>query len=150
VQLRYQYRIYPTPRQREALARAFGCARVVYNDALRRREDARAAGDPYVSSSLLSKQLTVDKKTLERSWLNEVSSVVLQQSLRDLDTAYRNYFDGLAGKRTKTGPPRYKSRKDNRQSVRFTANAAWRITEAKKLRLPKIGDVIVRWSRSLP
>lgn len=150
MQLRYQYRIYPTPRQREALARAFGCARVVYNDALRRREDARAAGDPYVSSSLLSKQLTVDKKTLERSWLNEVSSVVLQQSLRDLDTAYRNYFDGLAGKRTKTGPPRYKSRKDNRQSVRFTANAAWRITAAKKLRLPKIGDVIVRWSRSLP
>src|SRR5262249_37959115 len=45
---------------------------------------------------------------------------------------------------------RFKSRKDNRQSVRFTANARWSITPGQDLRLPKIGDVRVKWSRRLP
>ncbi|MGN9796425.1 RNA-guided endonuclease InsQ/TnpB family protein [Streptomyces sp. OZ13] len=135
---------------RMALARAFGCARVVFNDALRARETARAAGLPFIPSGELSKQLTAAKKTPERAWLAEVSSVVLQQSLRDLDAAYKNFFDGLKGKRPKTGPPRFKSRKDTRQSVRFTANAGWKITAGGKLRLPKVGDMPVKWSRTLP
>ncbi|MET9879813.1 RNA-guided endonuclease TnpB family protein [Actinacidiphila glaucinigra] len=150
MQLRYSFRVYPSTGQRTALARAFGCARVVFNDALRVREQARAAGLPFVSSAELSKQLSVAKKTPERAWLNEVSSVVLQQSLRDLDAAYRNFFDGLRGKRPTVGPPRFKSRKDTRQAVRFTANAGWKITTGGKLRLPKVGDVAVKWSRSLP
>lgn len=124
--------------------------RAVYNDALRVREDARAAGLPFVTSAELSKALTAAKKTPERAWLGEVSAVVLQQSLRDLDTAYRNFFDGLRGKRPRTGPPRFKSRRGNWQSVRFTANAQWRITPAGKLRLPKVGHVPVKWSRVLP
>jgi len=151
VQLRYSFRLYPTPGQRQALARAFGCARTVYNDGLRARETARAAGLALLSSGELSKRvITEAKKTPERMWLGEVSAVVLQQSLRDLDAAYRNFFDGLKGERSKMGPPRYKSRKDTRQAVRFTANARWQITEGGKLRLPKIGDVPVKWSRSLP
>ena len=150
VQLRYSFRLYPSAGQRSALARAFGCARVVFNDALRVREDARAAGLAFVTSAELSKNLTAAKKTPERAWLGEVSSVVLQQSLRDLDAAYRNFFDGLKGKRPRMGAPRFKSKRDNRQSLRFTANAAWRITVGGKLRLPKIGDVPVRWSRVLP
>ncbi|MFJ2276219.1 RNA-guided endonuclease InsQ/TnpB family protein [Streptomyces sp. NPDC087866] len=88
--------------------------------------------------------------TDERAWLGEVSAVVLQQSLRDLDAAYRNFFDGLKGKRPRMGTPRFKSRKDNRQAVRFTANARWKITTVGDLSLPKIGDVRVKWSRSLP
>lgn len=76
--------------------------------------------------------------------------MVLQQSLRDLDTAYRNFFDGLKGKRPRMGTPRFKSRKDNRQAVRFTANARWKITAGGKLSLPKIGDITVKWSRALP
>ncbi|MEJ8632338.1 RNA-guided endonuclease TnpB family protein [Streptomyces sp. MS2.AVA.5] len=150
MQLRYSFRVHPSAGQRMALARAFGCARVVFNDALRARETARAAGLPFIPSGELSKQLTAAKKTPERAWLSEVSSVVLQQSLRDLDIAYKNFFDGLKGKRPKMGPPRCKSRKDTRQSVRFTANAGWKITIGGKLRLPKIGDVPVKWSRSLP
>lgn len=142
--------MYPNGPQRSALARAFGCARVVFNDALRVRETARAAGLPFVSSAVLGKQLTEAKKTPERAWLAEVSAVVLQQSLRDLDTAYRNFFDGLKGKRPRMGAPRFKSRKDNRQAVRFTANARWKITPGGDLSLPKIGDVRVRWSRVLP
>ncbi|WP_406841599.1 RNA-guided endonuclease InsQ/TnpB family protein (plasmid) [Streptomyces sp. AHU1] len=150
MQLRYSFRVYPSAGQRTALARAFGCARVVFNDALRVREEARAAGLPFVTSAELSKRLTAAKKTPERAWLGEVSAVILQQSLRDLDTAYRNFFDGLKGKRPRMGAPRCKSKRDNRQSIRFTANAAWRITPGGKLRLPKIGDVPVRWSRALP
>ncbi len=142
--------MYPNGPQRSALARAFGCARVVFNDALRVRETARAAGLPFVSSAVLGKRLTEAKKTPERAWLAEVSAVVLQQSLRDLDTAYRNFFDGLRGKRPRMGAPRFKSRKDNRQAVRFTANARWKITPGGDLSLPKIGDVRVRWSRVLP
>lgn len=150
VQLRYSFRVYPSAGQRSALARAFGCARVVFNDALRLREEARAAGLPFVTSAELSKRLTAAKKAPERVWLGEVSAVILQQSLRDLDTAYKNYFDALKGKRPRMGAPRLKSKRDNRQSIRFTANAAWRITPGGKLRLPKIGDLKVKWSRSLP
>ncbi|MBM9623685.1 transposase [Streptomyces zhihengii] len=150
MQLRYSFRVYPSAGQRMALGRAFGCARVVFNDALRVRKTARAARLPFVASGELSRRLTASKKTSERAWLGEVSSVVLQQSLRDLDTAYRNFFDGLKGKRPRVGAPRFKSRKDTRQAVRFTANAGWKITAGGKLRLPKVGDVAVRWSRSLP
>jgi len=144
MRLRYSFRLYPSAGQRSALARAFGCARVVFNDALRVREEARAAGLPFVTSAELSKRLTAAKRTPERAWLGEVSAVVLQQSLRDLDTAYRNFFDGLKGKRPRMGAPRYKTKRDTRQSIRFTANAAWRITPGGKLRLPKIGDVKVK------
>lgn len=151
VQLRYSFRLYPSAGQRTALARVFGCARVVYNDALRARERARAQGLPFLKTGDLSKTLITEaKKTPARAWLGEVSAVVLQQSLRDLDAAYRNFFDGVKGKRPRMGAPRYKSGKDTRQSVRFTANARWSITPGQKLRLPKIGDVKVKWSRTLP
>ncbi|MEU9043025.1 MULTISPECIES: RNA-guided endonuclease TnpB family protein [unclassified Kitasatospora] len=150
MQLRYSFRVYPNGPQRSALARAFGCARVVYNDALRVRETARATGLAFVTSAELGKQLTAAKATPERTWLGEVSAVVLQQSLRDLDTAYRNFFDGLQGKRPKMGAPRFKSRRDTRQAIRFTANARWKITPGGDLSLPKIGDVRVKWSRALP
>lgn len=151
MQLRYNFRLYPTPGQRQALARAFGCARVVYNDALRTRETARREGLPFPKTGDLSKTLITEAKRMpERAWLSEVSAVVLQQSLRDLDTAYRNFFDGLKGKRPRMGAPRYKSRKDTRQAVRFTANARWSITPGGELRLPKIGEVKVKWSRTLP
>ncbi|QHC26032.1 RNA-guided endonuclease InsQ/TnpB family protein [Streptomyces sp. GS7] len=151
MQLRYSFRLYPNGPQRFALARAFGCARVVYNDALRARETARAGGEAFPKTGDLSKLLITEaKKTEERAWLGEVSAVVLQQSLRDLDTAYKNFFDGLKGKRPLMGAPRFKSRKDNRQTVRFTANARWKITTGGDLALPKIGDVRVKWSRALP
>ncbi|WP_433629485.1 RNA-guided endonuclease InsQ/TnpB family protein [Nocardia sp. CA-120079] len=152
MQLRYTFRIYPTPGQRQALSRAFGCARVVFNDALRARHNARAAGEPYVSDAALSRSLTAAKKTSERAWLGEVSAVVLQQALADLNTAYRNFFASVSGKRKgrKLSPPRCRSRKDHRQAIRFTANARFAITDDGRLRLPKIGDVAVRWSRKLP
>jgi putative transposase len=152
VQLRYSYRLYPDAAQREALARAFGCARVVFNDALAARQAARAAGEPYISDAEMSGRLTASKAAPERAWLGEVSSVVLQQALADLNTAYRNFFASVTGKRKgpKVAPPRFRSRKDRQQAVRFTANARFRVLDNGRLRLPKIGDVEVRWSRGLP
>lgn len=80
-QLRYSFRLYPNVPQRSAPARAFGCSRVVYNDALRARETARVEGAPFPKTGDLSKLLITDeKKTDERGWLGEVSAVVLQQS----------------------------------------------------------------------
>jgi transposase len=123
MRLRYSYRLYPAPGQRQALARAFGCARVVFNDSLRARRDAYGAGLPYITDAELSTRLTEAKAAPERAWLGEVSAVVLQQALADLNTAYRNFFASLTGQRTgpKIGPPRFRSRKDRRQAIRFTA-----------------------------
>ncbi len=152
MQLRYNYRLDPAPRHRAALARAFGCARVVYNDGLRAREEAHKTGLPYPGDAELSRRLTLAKRTADRAWLTEVSAAVLQQALADLNTAYRNYFASLSGNRhgPRMRPPRFRSRKDRRQTVRFTANARFRVLPGGKLRLPKIGDVPVRWSRPLP
>ncbi|MCX4650086.1 MULTISPECIES: RNA-guided endonuclease TnpB family protein [unclassified Streptomyces] len=153
MQLRYNFRLYPSPAQRTALAKAFGCARVVFNDVVSAREDARTAGGASPTAGQLSQKLITEAKRSEaRSWLSEVSAVALQQSLRDAETAYKNFFASLKGTRKgpKLGPPRFKSRKDNRQAIRFTANARWSVTDKDRLKLPKIGEVRVKWSRALP
>jgi len=117
VHLRYSFRIYPTPGQQQSLARAFGCARVVFNDALRTRQQAHAAGLPSLTDAELSARLTAAKATPERAWLGDVSAVVLQQALADLTAAYRNFFASLTGRRNgpKIAPPTFRSRKDRRR-----------------------------------
>jgi putative transposase len=152
VQLRYSYRLDPAVGQRAALARAFGCARVVFNDALAARRAAHEAGEPYLRDAELSARLTAAKDTPERAWLGEVSAVVLQQALADLNAACRNFFTSVSGKRKgpKIAPPRFRSRKDRRQAIRFTRNSRFRVLGNGRLRLPKIWDVKVRWSRDLP
>jgi putative transposase len=124
----------------------------VFNDGLAARQQAHAAGQPYITDAELSARLAAAKATPERAWLGEVSAVILQQSLADLNRAYRNFFTSLRGERKgpKMAPPRFKSRKDTRQAIRFTANARFKILPNGRLRLPKIGDVPVRWSRPLP
>ena len=152
MQLRYAYRLNPTPGQRQALARAFGCARVVFNDAVAARRAAHKTGEPYPTDAALSKALTAAKRTPERAWLGEVSAVVLQQALADANTAYRNFFASVKGARKgrKLGAPRFRSKRDRAQSIRFTKAAWFKVTTARRLRLPKIGDVPMRWSRELP
>jgi putative transposase len=111
-----------------------------------------AQGATVPTDGELSARLTAAKATPERAWLAEVSSVVLQQALADLNTAYRNFFASFTGRRK--GPraeaPRFRSRKNRRQAIRFTANARFAITAGGKLRLPKVGDIEVRWSRDCP
>ncbi|HET7246431.1 MAG TPA: transposase [Streptosporangiaceae bacterium] len=112
MQLRYNYRLDPRPGHRAALGKAFGCARVVFNDALDAREAAHRAGKRYITDRELSARLTAAKKTPQRAWLGEVSSVVLQQALADLNVAYRNYFASIKGTRKgpKVAQPRFRSR----------------------------------------
>jgi putative transposase len=125
---------------------------VAKTDALAARQKAHEAGQPYPTDTELSARLTAAKATPARAWLNEVSAVVLQQALANLNIAYRNYFAWLKGTRKgpKVGSPRFRSRKDSRQAIRFTANARFKVLPNGKLRLPKVGDVPVRWSRPLP
>ena len=79
--------------------------------------------------------------------MNDVSSVAMQQSLRNLDKAFQHFFKGLKGKGPKSGYPKFK-RKDGPQSASFTGTS-FKIIHGK-LRLAKVGDVDVRWSRDLP
>jgi len=148
MKLRHKYRIYPHPHQQLALARAFGCARVVWNDALALNQKLYEAGEKYSYSVLANLCITQAKQTEERSWLAESSSVVLQQSIRDLDQSLRNWWASLKGKRKgiKVGPPKFKKRKGN-QSIRFVGNSFW--VQEKTLRLSKIGDIPIVWSRPL-
>ncbi|MDP4014380.1 MAG: transposase [Candidatus Nanopelagicales bacterium] len=157
---RYQYRVRGSlaPEQGIAVAKTFGCARVVFNDVIHAREEAFKNGEAFPKSGDLSKQLiTQAKHTPEREWLSEPSAVVLQQALADADRAYRNYFQSLSGRRKgpKVGKPRYKSKRDRRQSVRFTRNARFKVrhVSAKRalLTLPGIpGELPLAYSRPLP
>jgi len=141
---RYQYRFHPTNPQRQSLAQLFGCVRVAWNDAL-----ALSKKDKYPGYNKLSAILTQSKKTVEREWLKEVSSVPLQQSLKNLDTAYKNYFDSLKGKRKgkKLSAPKFKKR-TNSQSATFV-KTGFTIT-GESVYLAKIGDLKPIWSRKLP
>ena len=150
MQVRYRYRIYPVPGQQQALARVFGCARVVYNDCLRLREACRAAGEKISDTEVQRRVITLAKATPGRVWLGEVASVPLVQACQDARRAYRNWFDSLSGKRKgrTVGHPRFRSRKDHRQSIRLTRNGF--ALHGDRLYVAKVGDLTVRWSRPLP
>ncbi|MFI7545018.1 RNA-guided endonuclease InsQ/TnpB family protein [Actinoplanes sp. NPDC049599] len=154
MRLRYNYRVYPDAVQREALARSFGCAPgwCSTTGCVCVSRPARTARSNVSDAELSRRLITEAKTTPERAWLGEVSCVVLQQALADLNTAYRNFFASITGKREgrKVAPPRYRSRMDNRQAIRFTRNSRFKVLDNGRLRLPKFGDVPVRWSRSLP
>ena len=145
---RYNYRIYPEQSQYVPIAKAMGCSRVVYNDAwwLYKNAERNNTCRPTKISSLV---ITQAKKTEERKWLSEVSSVVLQQSLRDLETAWSNYFNSKSGKRKgkEVGKPKPK-KKHGRQAIRFANNAF--SVHSQSVYLAKIGHVKVVFSRPLP
>ena len=149
VLVRYRYRLRPTPGQQMALAQAFGCARVVYNDALRLREQCLAAGEKVSSSEVQRRVITLARLTPERAWLSEVPSVVLVQACNDARRAYQNWFGSLSGVRKgrRVGHPVFR-RKHGRQSVRLTRNGF--SLRGQRLYVAKVGEIAVRWSRPLP
>lgn len=149
MQVRYRYRVYPDAAQRGALARAFGCARVVFNDAVRLREQAHERGERLSDTEVQRRVITLAKATPEREWLGEVASVALVQACRDARRAYRNWFDSLAGKRKgrKAGRPQFR-RKHGNQAIRLTRNGF--ALHGRKLYVAKVGDIKVKWSRELP
>jgi putative transposase len=90
----YKERFYPTDEQAELLAKSFWCARFVYNNTLRYRTDSYYKNGEKVSHSDAEKRHIQIKK--EFPWLTEISSVILQQSLRDQQQAYLNFWAGRA------------------------------------------------------
>jgi putative transposase len=136
----YHYRFYPTPEQEHILAQTFGCARYVYNWALRLRTDAYYKDQQRIGYHETSAQLTLLKK--QTSWLHEVSSVPLQQALSHLDRAFRNFFEGRAEY------PTFKA-KHGDQSASYVASAfKW---DGKSLTLAKMDAPLdIHWSRPLP
>ena len=138
----YRFRFYPTPEQAAMLARTFGCARFVYNHMLRMRTDAWQQRQARLGYHATSAALTALKKTPEHGWLNEVSSVPLQQALRHLQTAFSNFF----AKRAQY--PNFRC-KDGAQSAEYTASAfRW---DGTSLKLAKMeAPLAIRWSRRIP
>ncbi|WP_327137540.1 transposase [Streptomyces sp. NBC_01340] len=138
----FKYRFRPTDAQAAELSRTFGCVRKVYNMALAARTEAWTRQER-VNYNATSALLTAWKKTEELSFLNDVSSVPLQQCLRHLQVAFTNFF----GKRTKY--PRFKSRKKSRRSAEYTTSG-FRFRDGK-LTLAKMAEPLdIVWSRPLP
>jgi putative transposase len=149
MQVRYRYRIYPAPGHQQALARVFGCARVVYNDCLRLRDACHVAGEKISDTEVQRRVITLAKLTPERVWLAEVASVALVQACQDARRAYKNWFDSLSGKRKGRAIRHPKPRrKHGRQSIRLTRNGF--ALHGERLYVAKVGDIRVEWSRPLP
>ena len=142
--LAYRYRLYPTPGQAAALGRWCGCARAIYNAGLEQRRIAYR--DFGVSLGYNQQGAGLDDLKAALPWLAEPHSDVLQQALRDLDRAYRNFFAGRAGY------PRFR-RKGRRDAFRVQSRKAGPIRVRRLNRrwgevvIPKLGAVRFAWSR---
>ena len=136
----YKYRFWPTPEQEENLIRTWGCVRVVYNKALEDRTTAWYERQERVSYADTDKALTEWKKTDDLAFLREVSAVPLQQSLRNLQTAFSNFW----AKRAKY--PRFKSLKKSNLGLKYTkAGMSLRNGKVKLAKHAEPLDIV--WSR---
>ena len=134
-----KFRAYPNKEQQNLINQTLGCCRLIYNKGLAVRDDAYANGEK-IGYGQTSAMLTDLKKQDEYVFLKSVDSIALQQSLRDLDRGFKNFFE----KRAKH--PQFKSKHDNHQSYR-TINQGDNIRiSGKYLKLPKLGYVKIRQS----
>lgn len=106
----YKYRIYPNKKQKEIIAKTFGCCRFVYNTYLAKRIKLYEETKKSFSYIQCSNDMTNLKSELE--WLKEVDSTALQSALRDLDSAYQKFF------KEHSGYPKFKSKKIHRYSYK--------------------------------
>jgi putative transposase len=132
----YKYRIYPNKSQKQILTRTFGCVRFVYNHYLDKRIKTYEKDETTLGYTKCSSDLTNLKKQSGYEWLNDVDSTALQSSLKNLDTAFKNFFD-----QPKSGFPKFKSKKTHRHSytTKYT-NGNIKYLE-KYIKLPKLGNV---------
>ncbi|WP_159282158.1 RNA-guided endonuclease InsQ/TnpB family protein [Rahnella variigena] len=138
----YKYRFYPSPDQAELLTQTFGCVRFVYNSVLQWRSDAFKNHQEKIGYADASAYLTSLKKSPDLVWLNDVSCVPLQQSLRHQQTAFKNFFQG------NSSYPSFKSKR-HKQSAEFTASAFKYVDGKLYIAKSKI-PLNIHWSRSLP
>lgn len=137
----YKFRLYPNKNQQKLINQILGCCRYVYNYFLTVRKEAYQKDKTKIYYTETSRLMTQLKQDVEHVWLNAADSIALQQSLRDLDTAYQNFFKG------RSGYPKYKSKHSHKQTYR-TISKGIRI-EGKKLNLPKLGLVRFEQSREI-
>jgi len=137
----YKYRFYPTTEQEKLLAQTFGCVRFVYNSVLRYRTDAFYQQQVKVGFTAANAELSRMKKAIETEFLNEVSSVPLQQCLRHQQSAFKNFYEGQAKY------PRFKSKR-NRQSAEFT-RSAFKYRDGQLFLAKCKEPLAIRWSRNL-
>ena len=139
----FEFRIYPSRDQKDLIARTFGCVRLVYNHYLTEKKQRYEESKTTLSYADCAKDLTRLKK--EKTFLKEVDSIALQQSLRHLDDAFTGFF-----KREKSGYPKFKSKRSGRRSYSTVCvNGNIRLGE-RKIRLPKLGSVKIRQHRQIP
>ena len=134
-----KFRIYPNKEQENKIMQTLGCCRLIYNIALNMRVKAYESGEKlgYVQTSAMLTKLKQDNKY---AFLKETDAVALQQSLRDLDKAYVNFFK----KRARF--PKFKSKHNNHQSYRTLNDGNSIRIVGRYLRLPKIGYIKVKQS----
>ena len=141
----FKYRIYPNESQRDQIARTFGCCRFVYNRALDVKKTAYSETGKSIATNDLIKMIPAWKRDSETSWLAQVDSMALQQSIRDLDRAYKNFFRRVR-EGGKPGFPKFKSRRHARQSYRTNGG---KVLDRNHIALPKLGTVRAKVSRPL-
>ena len=141
----FKYRIYPNESQRDQIARTFGCCRFVYNRALDVKKTAYSETGKSIATNDLIKMIPTWKRAPETSWLAQADSKALQQSIRDLDSAYRNFFRRVR-EGQKPGFPKFKSRRHTRQSYRTNGG---KVLDRNHIALPKLGTVRAKISRPL-
>lgn len=130
----YKYKLKPNENQKIFFEKSFGCTRFVYNWALSKRIEAYQQEKKRLSYVDLCKLLTSLKKEEDKIWLNEVSNECLQQSIRNMDSAFTRFF------REKKGFPKFKSKKDNRKAYKAINNVKIDF-KSNKIKLLKVGWV---------
>lgn len=142
----YKFRLYPTNAQRNQIARNFGCCRYVYNHFLAQKQEQYKETGKAPTRFQQDKALTTMKQELP--WLKEADSTSLQAAIQDLDAAFQNFFRRVkCGE--KPGYPRFKSRKDRRQSYKSKCVGTNIKVLEKAVQLPKLGLVKCRVSKEV-
>lgn len=134
-----KFRTYPNKEQQNLIDRTFGCCRLIYNKGLAIRDDAYSNGER-VGYYQTCAMLTDLKRQADFAFLKDVDSVALQQSLRDLDRGFKNFFEKRARH------PQFKSKHNNHQSYRTLNNGNNIRIVGKYIKLPKLGYVKIKQS----
>jgi putative transposase len=143
----YKFRIYPNKAQEELIQKTFGCVRFVYNYFLADRKEAYETSKESRTMFQQNKALTALKQ--EHEWMQEPDKNALQYALRDLNTAYQNFFRNVK-KGVNPGFPKFKSKKNDRKSYSTTGYDGKTRVEGNKIRFPKLGAVKASISRQIP
>ena len=144
----YKFRLYPNREQENLILRTLGCCRFVFNHYLAYRKDLYEQSGQTANYYVCANDLTVLKKQEETAWLKEVDATALQSSLRDLDTAYQNFFRRVK-QGGKPGFPHFKSKHDHRQSYQSKCVGTNIKILDKAVQLPKLGKVKCRVSKEV-